>query len=63
MEPKWTCDFDPKNCILKVKVNYMEGIVLKEKELIFYLNFDNVLRLMLDGVVAEVSKADNNKKQ
>jgi hypothetical protein len=63
MKPVWTCDFDPENCILKIKVNYIEGVVLKEKEFIIYLNFDNVLRIMLEGFVTEVSKADNNKKQ
>ena len=63
MKPIWTCAFDPEHCILKIKVNYMEGDVSKEKELIFYLNFDNVLRLMLEGVVADVSKVDNNEKQ
>ncbi len=62
MEQKWSSDFDSKNFILTIRCNYVENGVQKEKTLIFYLNFDNVMRQLLAGMVEDITRNENNKK-
>ncbi len=62
MEQKWSSEFDSKNFILTIRCNYVEKGVQKEKALIFYLNFDNVMRQLLAAMVEDITRNGNNKK-